>query len=192
MKGFVMVKENELKKCDKRALATLYLYWLENGKKNTFDLPLFVDDNGKGVMSVEAFKRVFYAFQLKAKIGYNAEIKSGSDGDESNYNVVRLSRVAIPFESEDDMVYFCEPLYEAPKTKDLKRESSQKTKAKAEAKKEAKAKAEAEAEAENNKAWNNKACKKLLDVFQKYGVRLNAENMVKLEADILKVLETTI
>lgn len=183
VKGLVMVKESDLKKADKRALATLYLYWLENGKKSTFDLPLFVDDNGKGVMSMDSFKRVFYAFLEKSKTVYTCDIKSGNDGDSTSYNVVRLSKsndIKI-----DDVNFTCN--FEEPKKADVKRESSKKTAEKAEAKK-----AEAEKkEAESNNEWNKKACKKLVDVFQKYGIRLDAEKMSELEKDIIKVLETT-
>lgn len=187
MKGFIKIAESELKKSDKRALATLYLYWLENGKKKTFDLPLFVDDNGKGVMSVESFKRVFYAFNLKAKKGFTADIKSGSDGDESNYNVVRVSECAIGYTDENDINFFDDVHYEEPKKADIKRESSKKTSEKAQAKK-----AESEkVEAESNKAWNKKACSRLVDLFQTYGIRLDADKMSKLESDIIKILETT-
>lgn len=186
MKGFVMVKESDLKKADKKALATLYLYWLENGKKNTFDLPLFVDDNGKGVMSVESFKRVFYAFQIKSKTAYSAEIKSGSDGDESKYNVVRLSKVAVPFDNEDDMVYFCDPLYVQPQQKDVKRESSKKTAEKAEAKKAEKAKEAEKKEAEATADWNKKASMQIVDhLIGKY--KLTADRTT-LEAEIINIL----
>ena len=124
---FTMVKESDLKKSDKRALSTLYLYWLENNRANEFDLPLFVDDNGKGVMSVESFKRVFYAFQLKCGIGFDAKIKSGSDGDESKYNVVSVCKCVTSFDSPDDANFFDEVHYTEPKKNDVKRESSKKT-----------------------------------------------------------------
>lgn len=186
--GLVSIASEDLKKADKRGLATLYLYWLENGKKNCFDLPLFVDNTGKGVLSVETFKRVFYAFCLKCGVSYDCEIKSGSDGDESNYNVVRLFSTSKVLPLNSDL---WQAMFEEPKKADVKRESSKKTAEKSQAKKEEKAKAEAEAEAENNKAWNDKACKKLIDVFQSYGLRLDAEKMSKLEKDIIKVLETT-
>lgn len=186
MKGFIMVKESDLKKADRRALATLYLYWLENGKKDVFDLPLFVDNNGKGVMSVESFKRVFYAFQIKAKTGYNAEIKSGSDGDESSYNVVRLAKVVVSFDNENDPVYFCSPLYEEPKKADVKRESSKKT---AEKSAEKKAKAEAEKvkkEAEADADWNKKASMAIVDhLIGKY--KLTADRLT-LEKEIQNIL----
>jgi hypothetical protein len=150
--------------------------------------PLFVDDNGKGVMSVESFKRVFYAFNLKAKKGFTADIKSGSDGDESNYNVVRVSECAISYTDENDINFFDDVHYEEPKKADVKRESSKKTSEKAQAKK-----AESEkVEAESNKAWNKRACANLIDVFMKYGIRLTNEQLNNLESDIIKVLETTI
>ena len=113
---FVKVTIEDLKKSDKRGFSTLYLYYLENGKKNVFDLPLFVDDNGKGVLSVETFKRVFYAFCQKIGKHYKADIKSGSDGDESSYNVVRLSLSDV-----DDLVF--ESWFTEPKKADVKRES---------------------------------------------------------------------
>jgi hypothetical protein len=186
MKNFVMVKESDLKKADRKALATLYLYWLENGKKNTFDLPLFVDNNGKGVMSVESFKRVFYAFQIKSKVAYTADIKSGSDGDDGSYNDVRLSKVAIPFDSEDDAVYFCEPTYIQPKKADVKRESSKKT---AEKSAQKKATAEAEkvkAEAEADADWNKKASMAIVDhLIGKY--KLTADRLT-LETEIQNIL----
>lgn len=184
VKGLVMIKESDLKKADKRALATLYLYWLENGKKSVFDLPLFVDDNGKGVMSMESFKRVFYAFLELSKSVYTCDIKSGTDGNEKTYNVVRLTK------SNDikiDDVNFTSN-FDEPKKADTKRESSKKTAEKSKAKKEATEKKEAE----NNKEWNKRACQNLVDVFMKYGIRLSNEQLNKLESDIIKVLETTI
>lgn len=184
VKGLVMVKESDLKKADKRALATLYLYWLENGKKNTFDLPLFVDDNGKGVMSMESFKRVFYAFLEKSKSVYTCDIKSGNDGDSTSYNVVRLTK------SNDvkiDDVNFTSN-FEEPKKTDVKRESSKKTAEKSEAKKKETEKKESEANAE----WNSKATKRLVDLFVGYGLKLDADKMTSLEKAIKTILETTL
>lgn len=188
IKGLLTIENENLKKSDRRAFSTLYLYWLENGKKKTFDLPLFVDDNGKGVMSVEAFKRVFYAFCLKINMAYDCHIKSGTDGNESSYNVVRLSLLdSVKTNSVDWLSNFDEP-----KKADVKRESSKVTAEKAEAKKAEAEKKQAEAEAESNKQWNSKASKKLLDlVCGKYGLKLSAEKYADLEKDIVKILETT-
>lgn len=185
VKGLVSILESDLKKSDRRALATLYLYWLENGKKNVFDLPLFVDDNGKGVMSVESFKRVFYAFCVRSNVSYDCEIKSGTDGNESSYNVVRLSCNTKCTPTNNTL---WQGAFEEPKKTDIKRESSKKTAEKSKAKKEATEKKEAE----NNKEWNKRACQNLVDVFMKYGIRLSNEQLNKLESDIIKVLETTI
>lgn len=190
IKGLIAIANEDLKKSDKRGLATLYLYWLENGKKNVFDLPLFVDDNGKGVLSVESFKRVFYAFCLKSGVNYDCEIKSGTDGDESSYNVVRLTKQTLG-NTADSELWLAN--FEEPKKADVKRESSKKTSEKAQAKKAEAEKKQAEAEAESNKAWNTKASKKLLDlVCGKYGLKLTAEKYADLEKDIVKILETTI
>lgn len=185
IKGLVAIAKDDLKKVDCRAFSTLYLYWLENGKKNVFDLPLFVDDNGKGVMSVESFKRVFFAFCSKIGAAYSCDIKNGNDGNDASYNVVRLSKTELKIDSVEFLANF-----EAPKKTEVKRESSKKTSEKAKAKKEQKEKEQKEKEIESNKEWNNKACTKLVDLFQSYGVRLDNEKMSKLEKDIIKILET--
>ena len=172
------ITSDNLKKADCRGLSTLYLYYLENGKKACFDLPLFVDDNGKGVLSVETFKRVFYAFCMKIGKYYKADIKSGSDGDESKYNVVRVSHIDC-----DELGF--EAMFSEPKQADLKRESSKKTSEKAQAKKEQK-----EKEIESNNAWNLKASKMLIDlVIGKYKLNVPSDKLNELEKDIIKVLE---
>lgn len=182
---FTMVKESDLKKSDKRALSTLYLYWLENNRADAFDLPLFIDDNGKGVMSVESFKRVFYAFQIKTGIGFNAQIKSGSDGDESKYNVVHVYKCAISFDSADDTVFFNDSQYVEPKKADVKRESSKKTEEKNNAKKE-----EAKKEADKlNEKFATERTKKILDVVQGYGLKCTPQKLALLEAEIIKILK---
>lgn len=180
IKGLISISGDDLKKADKRGLATLYLYWLENGKKDVFDLPLFVDDNGKGVLSVETFKRVFCAFCLKAGKFYDCDIKSGSDGDESNYNVVRLS-INNKTTAEEFLSNF-----EEPKKADVKRESSKKTAEKAEAKK-AEAKKEADKLADD---FAKSHAKKIADlVMGKYGLKLSAEKLSSLEADLIAILK---
>lgn len=186
IKGLVSVGLEDLKKSDKRGLATLYLYWLENGKKDVFDLPLFVDDNGKGVLSVEVFKRVFYAFCVKCGVAYDCDIKSGSDGDDGSYNVVRLS--AKKGTCLLDTEYLAN--FEEPKKADVKRESSKKTAEKAEAKKEAK---KAEAKKEADKLADDFAkshAKKIADlVMGKYGLKLSAEKLSALENDLIAILK---
>lgn len=184
IKGLIKISSDDLKKSDKRALATLYLYWLENGKKKNFDLPLFIDDNGKGVMSVEAFKRVFYAFCVKCGIAFNCDVRSGTDGDEASYNVV-----SVWFDTGlklDGMVF--EAYFEEPKKADVKRESSKVTAEKAKAKK---AKAEAEkvkAEAEADADWNKKASMKIADhLIGKY--KLTADRLT-LENEIINILNS--
>lgn len=178
IKGLISITSDDLKKSDRRGLATLYLYWLENGKKDVFDLPLFVDDNGKGVLSVEVFKRVFYAFCVKCGVAYDCEIKSGSDGDESSYNVVRLSTVKNgKLDTSEFLACFDEP-----KKADIKRESSKKTaEKKAEKQKEAEKK-EAEATAD----WNKKASMQIVDhLIGKY--KLTADRLT-LEKEIQNIL----
>jgi len=183
MEGLILITENELKKADKKALSTLYLYYLEKGKPTCFDLPLFVDDNGKGVMSVEAFKRVFNAFNVKTcnlnSCHFTADIASGDDGNDSHYNVVRvtLQKSKIDYDAEG---------YVIPKTSDVKRESSKVTAEKAKAKK---AKAEAEkvkAEAEADADWNKKASMAIADhLIGKY--KLTADRLT-LETEIQNIL----
>ena len=186
IKGLISISSDDLKKSDKRALSTMYLYWLENGKKDVFDLPLFIDDNGKGVMSVEAFKRVFYAFCVKCGVTYDCNIKSGDDGDDSSYNVVRLSTVK---NGKLDTPEFLES-FEEPKKADIKRESSKKT---AEKSAEKKAKKEAENKKEADKLADDFAkshAKKIADlVMGKYGLKLSAEKLSSLEADLIAILK---
>lgn len=186
IKGLVSIGMDDLKKSDRRGLATLYLYWLENGKKDVFDLPLFVDDNGKGVLSVESFKRVFYAFCVKCGVAYDCDIKSGSDGDDGSYNVVRLSTVKNgKLDTPEFLASFDEP-----KKADVKRESSKKTAEKSEAKKEAK---KAEAKKEADKLADDFAkshAKKITDlVMGKYGLKLSAEKLSALENDLIAILK---
>lgn len=178
IKGLVTIGMDDLKKSDRRGLATLYLYWLENGKKDVFDLPLFVDDNGKGVLSVESFKRVFYAFCVKCGVAYDCDIKSGSDGDDGSYNVVRLS--AKKNTCLIDTEYLAN--FEEPKKADVKRESSKKTSEKAEAKKKEAEKKEAEAVID----WNKKASMQIVDhLIGKY--KLTADRLT-LEKEIQNIL----
>lgn len=182
IKDLISISCDDLKKSDKRGLATLYLYWLENGKKDTFDLPLFVDDNGKGVLSVECFKRVFYAFCVKCGLAYECDIKSGNDGDNGSYNVVRLSA------KKDTCVLNTEFLsnFEEPKKTDVKRESSKKTTEKSNAKKE-----EAKKEADKlNDKFATERTKKILDVVQGYGLKCTPAKLALLEAEIIKILKS--
>lgn len=185
IKGLISISSDDLKKSDKRALSTMYLYWLENGKKDVFDLPLFIDDNGKGVMSVESFKRVFYAFCVKCGIAYDCNIKSGDDGDESSYNVVRISKNFANLDTPEFLASF-----EEPKKADVKRESSKKT---AEKSAEKKAKKEAESKKEADKLADDFAkshAKKITDlVMGKYGLKLSAEKLSSLEADLIAILK---
>lgn len=190
IKGLISISSDDLKKSDKRALSTMYLYWLENGKPGIFDLPLFIDDNGKGVMSVEAFKRVFFAFCQKVGTAYSCEIASGSDGDDASYNVVRLEKI----DTIGDNVTLTSPLFESyfeePKKADVKRESSKKT---AEKSAEKKAKKEAESKKEADKLADDFAkshAKKITDlVMGKYGLKLSAEKLSSLEADLIAILK---
>ena len=182
IKGLISISSDDLKKSDKRALSTMYLYWLENGKPETFDLPLFIDDNGKGVMSVEAFKRVFFAFCQKVGTAYSCEIASGSDGDDASYNVVRLEKI----DTVGDNVTLTSPLFEsyfeAPKKADVKRESSKKTAEKSKAKK-----AEAEkAEKAETIDWNKKASMQIVDhLIGKYKIKVDR---TALETEIQNIL----
>jgi hypothetical protein len=182
IKGLVQIVENDLKKSDKSGLKTLYLYWLENDKKLCFDLPLFVDTNGKGVMSVECFKRVFYAFCVKCAVAFDCEIVSGSDGDDGSYNVVRISASSDKCAISNDFLLS----FEVPKTTDVKRESSKKTRDKSKTKKD-EAKKEAEKLADD---FAKSHAKKIADlVMGKYGLKLSAEKLSNLEADLIAILK---
>lgn len=182
IKGLIQIGEYDLKKSDKSGLKTLYLYWLENDKKTTFDLPLFVDTNGKGVMSVECFKRVFYAFCIKCGLAFDCEIVSGSDGDDGSYNVVRISASSNKSTISDDFLQS----FETPKTTDTKRESSKTTRDKSKAKKE-EAKKEADKMADD---FAKSHAKKIADlVMGKYGLKLSAEKLSNLEADLIAILK---
>lgn len=186
IKGLISISSDDLKKSDKRALSTMYLYWLENGKKDVFDLPLFIDNNGKGVMSVESFKRVFYAFCVKCGVAYDCNIKSGDDGDEGNYNVVRLTKQKVTSTTDAEFMEH----FEEPKKADVKRESSKKT---AEKSAEKKAKKEAESKKEADKLADDFAkshAKKIADlVMGKYGLKLTAEKLTALENDLIAILK---
>jgi len=170
----VMVKvlESEMKKSDKRALSTLYLYWLENNKPKSFDLPLFIDDNGKGVLSADAFSRVFYAFVQKSKVAFKAEAIGKSDG-ENSYKVVHIAETCGELNE-----------YEEPKTKDVKRESSKKTQEKSEAKK-ADAKKEAD---ELNRNCKNKIAKAIEAIAPNYA-KFDAKNLSAFIAEVQKILD---
>lgn len=186
LKDLIAISSDDLKKSDKRGLATLYLYWLENGKKDTFDLPLFIDDNGKGVLSVECFKRVFYAFCVKCGIPFSCDIINGNDGDNGSYNIVRIdSREykigGATLKTEEFTSSFTEP-----KKTDTKRESSKKTTEKSNAKKE-----EAKKEADSlNEKFAKERTKKILDVVQGYGLKCTPAKLALLEAEIIKILKS--
>lgn len=184
IKDLVAISIDDLKNSDRRGLSTLYLYWLENGKPDLFDLPLFIDDNGKGVLSVECFKRVFYAFCKKTNIAFNCDIINGNDGDNGSYNIVRINSLA------DDGATLETPLFAdafaEPKKTDTKRESSKKTVEKSNAKKE-----EAKKEADKlNEKFATERTKKILDVVQGYGLKLTASKLALLEAEIIKILKS--
>lgn len=178
---FTVIFQDELTRKDKKGLSTLYLYYLENGKPNTFDLPLFVGDDGKGVLSLECFKRVFCAFQKKIGYEFTATIKSGSDGEESSYNVVSIEKTT----KEIDDNSFLSVAYTSPKKSDMKRESSKKTEEKAKAKKADAAKKEAE----TNDAWNKKAVCEISKIITRH-LKANNSQLRLIEDEILKLLDT--
>ena len=183
VKGLVSISIDDLKKSDKSGLKTLYLYWLENGKPTEFDLPLFVDTNGKGVLSMECFKRIFYAFCVKTSTAFECEVVSGSDGDDGSYNVVRVSkRNGVPADASFLQTVNFMADFDEPKKTEQKRESSKATREKSKAKK-----AEAEkAEAEANIDWNKKASMQIVDhLIGKY--KLTADRTT-LEKEIQNIL----
>lgn len=183
---FTKILENDLKNRDKRGLSTLYLYWLENGKKDSFDLPLFISDDEKGVLSVEVFKRVFYAFMLKAQKTFVANVKSGNDGDKAIYNVVRITKKADDAK-EKTILNYCE--LAEPTKNDLKRESSKVTNEKAKAKKESieeKAKKELD---ELNAKYNKKVISDIANLLQgKYKMKFTASELATLENELSSIL----
>lgn len=183
VKGLVSISSDDLKKSDKGGLKTLYLYWLENGKPTTFDLPLFVDTNGKGVLSMECFKRIFYAFCIKTSIAFECEVISGSDGDDGSYNVVRVSeRKGVPADASFLQTVNFMADFEEPKKTDQKRESSKATREKSKAKKADAEKAEAEATID----WNKKASMQIVDhLIGKYKIKVDR---TALETEIQNIL----
>ena len=187
VKGLVSISSDDLKKSDKSGLKTLYLYWLENGKPTTFDLPLFVDTNGKGVLSMECFKRIFYAFCIKTSTAFECEIISGDDGDDGSYNVVRVSeRKGVPSDASFLQTVNFMADFEEPKKTDQKRESSKATREKSKAKKD-EAKKEADKLADD---FAKTHAKKIADlVMGKYGLKLTAEKLTALENDLIAILK---
>lgn len=179
--NFIAIEENELKKSDKRGLATLYLYYLSNGKLANFDLPLFIDDNGKGVLSVEVFKRVFYAFQKKIGSNFNADVVSGNDGNDGKYSIVRISKL-----SKNVSTHFDD--YEQPKVCDIKRESSKKTAEKSKAKKAT----EQKQLDELNTKYNKVVISKITNLLQsKYKMKFTSIELLALENELTNILNTT-
>lgn len=170
--NFVKVTEENMKKSDRKALSTLYLYWLENNKPESFDLPLFIDDNGKGVLSAEAFGRVFFAFVQKSKIDFKAEAVGKSDG-ENSFKVVHISETCGELND-----------FEEPQAKDIKRESSAKTKEKSEQKK-ADVKAETKA---LNVACKSKIAKEIEAIAPNYA-KFDAKNLSAFIAEVQKILD---
>ena len=187
VKGLVSIAIDDLKKSDKGGLKTLYLYWLENGKPTSFDLPLFVDTNGKGVLSMECFKRIFYAFCVKTSTAFDCEVISGSDGDDGSYNVVRVSeQKGIPADTAYLQTASFMADFEEPKKTEQKRESSTVTRDKSKAKKD-KAEKEAEALADD---FAKTHAKKIADlVMGKYGLKLTSEKLTALENDLIAILK---
>lgn len=187
VKGLVSISSDDLKKSDKGGLKTLYLYWLENGKPTSFDLPLFVDTNGKGVLSMECFKRVFYAFCVKTSVAFECEIISGDDGDDGSYNVVRISkRNGVPSDASFLQTVNFMADFEEPKKTEQKRESSKVTRDKSKVKKD-EAKKEAEKLADD---FAKSHAKKIADLIMgKYGLKLSAEKLSSLETDLIAILK---
>lgn len=185
IKGLKMISSEDLKNNDKKGLSALYLYYLENGKPTSFDLPLFVDDNGKGVLSMESFKRVFYAFCNKCNLAFTCEIVSGDDGDNASYNVVRIEQVDTVGEKETLGSPLFESYFDEPLEGDKKRESSKATREKSKAKK-----AESEkAEKEQTVDWNKKASEKITDhLIGKYFKGKNNDFRTTLEKEIQNIL----
>lgn len=183
VKGLVSISSDDLKKSDKGGLKTLYLYWLENGKPTTFDLPLFVDTNGKGVLSMECFKRIFYAFCVKTSIAFECDVISGSDGDDGSYNVVRVNkRNGVPADPAFLQTVNFMADFEEPKKTEKKRESSKVTREKNKARKAEAEKADAEADAD----WNKKASMAIVDhLIGKY--KMTADRLT-LETEIQNIL----
>lgn len=183
IKGLVSISSDDLKKSDKGGLKTLYLYWLENGKPTEFDLPLFVDNNGKGVLSMECFKRIFYAFCLKTSVAFDCEIVSGDDGDDGSYNVVRVTeKKDVPADASflNSVAFLAD--FEEPKKTETKRESSKATREKSKAKKADAEKAEAEATID----WNKKASMQIVDhLIGKYKMKVDR---LTLETEIQNIL----
>lgn len=187
VKGLVSISSDDLKKSDKGGLKTLYLYWLENGRPTEFDLPLFVDNNGKGVLSMECFKRIFYAFCMKCGMAFGCEVVSGDDGDDGSYNIVRVSlQYNVPADANYLQTASFLADFEEPKKTEQKRESSKTTRDKSKAKK-AEAKKEAEKLADD---FAKSHAKKIADlVMGKYGLKLSAEKLSNLEADLIAILK---
>lgn len=182
--NFIKINSDDLKKSDKRGLATLYLYWLENGKKSDFDLPLFISDDGKGVLNIETFKRIFYAFQVKINHFCSATIKSGNDGDDNSYNIVNIK---VDFKNIFNLADSIFNDYIQPKKADVKRESSKITSERVQAKKELEQKKVEAEEKELNEDWNKKAVKELSKyLVTKFKIKTTELNSV--ENDILRIL----
>lgn len=181
IKGLKAIAVEDLKNSDKKGLSALYLYYLENGKPNYFDLPLFVDDNGKGVLSMECFKRVFYAFCKKCNNAFECSIVSGDDGNDASYNVVRVEqRLGVDTDFVSSVSFDSD--FEEPLETDKKRESSKATREKSKAKK-----AEAEkAEKAETVDWNKKASMQIVDhLIGKYKMKVDRTT---LETEIQNIL----
>lgn len=174
---------DEMTRKDKKGYFALYTYYLESTNGNVFDIPLFISDEGKGILSVESFKRVFWAFQMKIKKHCTAGmIKSDSEG--GSFNIIRITvDKNKTFNPNDFMIITDNAEYIEPKKTDLKRPSSKTTKANADAK----AKKAEQAEAEADLEWNKKAVKEL----SKYLVvkfKIKTSDLNKIEDDIYSIL----
>lgn len=174
---FYRIEESDLKKADKMALATLYYYWLEQSKEDNFNLPLFINDKGKGLLSADSFSRVFFSFREKCKkLGFNfhAEPLCKSSGVDS-YCVIHI-------EKSNKVNTFSEP----PKSA-LKRESSQITKARSEEKKQL----QKTTEKEFVDNWNRQATEKIIKhLLGKYSLKLNAEQITELQIELITILKS--
>lgn len=166
----------DLNNSNKSAYGALYEHYLENGKQDSFIVPLVVNNKNKTVLTVNTINACLYAFCIKTGKTWKVEFIQNATEDAQNTNRVKLCVINGSIEDNYELV---------PTSKENgKRPSSKVTKAQSDAKKSAK---QEEMNAEVKK-WNSEKTKQILDVVNAK-CKLTTKDYNDLQGLILKILE---
>jgi hypothetical protein len=170
---FVDINENDLTKKSKKALASLYTFYLEQDKPSKFTLPLIVHDDGSS-LTLEQFKIIFLAFEKKVGKKFAVNLMEGLNSDGSNFYTVRC-------EEGSDVLHDVR----SPLVKEVKREASGKIAERSQQKKNEEEKKLEEIEEKFNQ--------KLLKSISNYVVskfKVEQKDLNTIEDDLMKIIKS--